>query len=102
MWTPTDRMGNRMNPSSSNVSFTPRQGQFLAFIHLYRTLHRQSPAESDMRSYFRVTPPTVHAMVVKLAELGLITREPGVPRSIKLVVPAEQLPDLEAVDGPPW
>ena len=52
------------------ATFTPRQGQFLAFIHLYRLLHKQGPAELDMVKFFRVTPPSVHGMVVKLEELG--------------------------------
>jgi hypothetical protein len=29
-------------------TFTHPQGQFLAFIHLYRKLHRQGPAELDL------------------------------------------------------
>jgi len=88
--------------SRSKVKFTPRQGQFLAFIHLYRTLHRRGPAETDLTAFFRVTPPSVHGMVVKLEELGLITREPGVARSMRVAVPADQLPVLEEIDGPPW
>jgi hypothetical protein len=84
------------------ATFTARQGQFLAFIHLYRKLHRRGPSESDLRAYFRVTPPAVHGMVVKLEELGLITREPGVARSMRVAIPAERLPELEATDGPPW
>ena len=68
------------------ATFTPRQGQFLAFIHLYRRLHRRGPAELDMVKFFRVTPPAVHAMVVKLEELGLVTREPGVARSIRVAL----------------
>jgi hypothetical protein len=83
-------------------TFTARQGQFLAFIHLYRKLHRRGPAESDLRAYFGVTAPAVHGMVVKLEELGLITREAGVARSMRVAVPAEQLPELEETDGPPW
>lgn len=88
--------------SSSQAEFTPRQGQFLAFIHLYRKLHRRGPAETDLRAFFRVTPPAVHGMIVKLEELGLLTREPGVARSVRVVVPAEQLPELDEVAGPPW
>ena len=84
------------------ATFTHRQGQFLAFIHLYRRLHRRGPAELDMVQYFRVTPPSVHGMVVKLEELGLITREPGVPRSARVAIPEEEIPRLEAVEGPPW
>jgi len=33
----------------AKARFTYRQGQFLAFIHLYRKLHRRGPAELDMR-----------------------------------------------------
>jgi hypothetical protein len=65
-------------------AFTPRQGQFLAFIHLYRKLHRRSPAELDMVKFFRVTPPSVHGMVIKLAQLGLIAREPGGPFPVRV------------------
>src|SRR3954462_13318897 len=83
------------------ATFTPRQGQFLAFIHLYRKLHRRSPAETDFRAYFRLTPPSVHSMIVKLDQLGLITREPGVARSIRLAIPPDELPELEDVEGPP-
>ncbi len=88
--------------STPGATFTPRQGQFLAFIHLYRKLHRRGPAETDLIRYFRVTPPSAHGMVVKLEDLGLITREPGVGRSVRVAVPADRLPPLEDVDGPPW
>lgn len=87
---------------STKVSFTPRQGQFLAFIYLYRKLHRRGPAETDLVKFFRVTPPAAHGMVVKLEELGLITREAGVARSVRVAIPAESLPELEDITGPPW
>ena len=83
------------------AQFTHRQGQFLAFIHLYRKLHRRGPAELDTVKYFRVTPPSVHGMVVKLEELGLITREPGVPRSARVAIPKEEIPPLDDVAGHP-
>ena len=83
------------------AKFTHRQGQFLAFFYLYSKLHRQSPAEPDMVMYFRVTPPSVHSMVVKLHELGL-TRQPGQARSIRVAIPKEEIPELEDVEGPPW
>jgi hypothetical protein len=83
-------------------TFTSRQGQFLAFIHLYRRLHRQGPAEIDMVKFFRVTPPSAHGMVVKLEELGLISREPGVARSIRIAIAEDEIPTLEPTEGPPW
>ena len=41
-------------------------------------------------------------MVVKLEKLGLIIREPGVARSARVAIPEEEIPTLEAVEGPPW
>lgn len=75
--------------------FSPRQGQYLAFIHYYIKLNGRPPAEADMQRYFRVSPPTVHQMILKLEERGLITRTPGEPRSIRLLILRERLPDLE-------
>ena len=46
--------------SCSAKIFTPKQGQYLAFIHLYTRLRRRPPAETDMQEYFRVSPPSVH------------------------------------------
>ncbi|MGF1581397.1 MAG: LexA family protein [Gemmataceae bacterium] len=83
-------------------SFTYRQGQFLAFIHLYTKLHRRAPAERDMQYFFGVTPPSVHSMVNKLAELGLITKEPGKARSIHVNIAVEDVPELDEIEGPAW
>ena len=47
-----------------------------------------------MQGYFQVSPPTVHQMVMSLEKLGFIERTPGQGRSIKLLLPREQLPDL--------
>jgi hypothetical protein len=52
--------------SRSAKTFTPKQGQYLAFIHLYTRLHRRPPAETDMQQYFHVSPPSVHQMVLTL------------------------------------
>ena len=74
--------------------FTAKQGQYLAYMHLYRRLHQCSPSENEIAEYFGVSPPSVHQMIVKLAEKGLITREPGVPRSVRVTVPKGEIPDL--------
>jgi len=74
---------------------TPRQWQFLAFISHYTKLNGQSPSEKDMQQYFGTSPPAVHQMVVTLERRGLIERTPGVARSIRLLVPRQQLPELE-------
>ncbi|MDE0123189.1 MAG: hypothetical protein OXN97_01310 [Bryobacterales bacterium] len=76
-------------------SFTWKQGQYLAFIHAYSKIHRRPPAEADMRRHFGVTPPTVHQMVINLERHGLISRVPGMPRTIRVLVRPEDLPVLE-------
>ena len=80
--------------SPSAKTFTPKQGQYLAFIHLYTWLHRRPPAETDMQEYFRVRPPSVHQMVLTLERAGLIRRRPGVARSIEVLISPELLPVL--------
>jgi hypothetical protein len=79
--------------------YTSRQGQFMAFIHQYTTLHARPPAEADMVKFFRVSPPSVHQMIVTLERRGLITRIPGEARSIRLAVPPEKLPPLPGASG---
>ena len=75
--------------------FTEKQGQYLTFIHYYTKVNGKPPAEADMQRYFRVTPPTVHQMVVTLEAKGFIGRVPGRGRSIRLLIPREALPELE-------
>jgi repressor LexA len=74
--------------------FTELQGQYLAFIYYYTKLNRRPPAEADMQYYFRVTPPSVHQMVVTLEKKGFISRRPGQARSIEILVDAADIPDL--------
>jgi Mn-dependent DtxR family transcriptional regulator len=80
---------------SSAQGFTETQGQYLAFIYAYSRMFRRSPAESDMQRHFRVSPPSVHQMVLTLERAGLIRRQPGVARSIELLVAPEDLPILK-------
>ncbi|HKO36413.1 MAG TPA: MarR family transcriptional regulator [Pyrinomonadaceae bacterium] len=75
--------------------FTSLQGQYLAFIHAYSKISGRSPSEADLQRHFRVTPPTVHQMVLTLERKGFISRVPGQARSIKLLVEASLLPCLE-------
>ena len=81
-------------------SFTPKQGQYLAFIDAYTRVHLRAPAEADIQHRFGVTPPSVHQMILALERAGFVRRKPGVPRSIKVLVPPEQLPVLEISPQP--
>jgi SOS-response transcriptional repressor LexA len=80
--------------SPAGPSFTDKQGQYLAFIDAYTRVHGRSPAETDMQRHFQVSPPSVHQMVLTLERRGLIRRQPGVARSIEVLVAPEHLPVL--------
>jgi Mn-dependent DtxR family transcriptional regulator len=77
------------------TKFTNLQGQYLAFLDAYTKVNGRPPAEADFQRHFKVTPPTVHQMILTLARLGLITRSPGEARSIRLNVRSEEIPRLE-------
>jgi Mn-dependent DtxR family transcriptional regulator len=78
-----------------SADYTHKQGQYLAFINAYTILNRRPPAEADMQAFFRVTPPSVHQMVLELERRQLIRRIPRTARSIEVLVPIDSLPRLE-------
>jgi len=75
--------------------YSHKQGQYLAFIHLYGKLHQCAPSEWEIQEHFRVSPPSVHDMILRLEANGLIERTPGAARSIRLLILPEELPELE-------
>ena len=86
--------GILMSARPTAKSFTPKQGQYLAFIYAYTRVVGRPPAEADMQRHFRVSPPSVHQMVLTLERAGLVRRQPGVARSIQVLVAPEFLPVL--------
>ncbi len=74
------------------AEFTPTQGRYLAFIHAYTSSHGFPPAESEIALAMCVSPPAVNQMVKMLEKKGLLHREPGQPRSLRVLVPEDQLP----------
>jgi hypothetical protein len=58
----------------------------------------QAPAEADMQRHFRVSPPSVHQMVLGPERDGFIHRQPGLARSIDILVPPQDLPILNWLD----
>ena len=67
-------MNRQMNQMSGRhgPGFTPKQGQYLAFIDAYTRLNRRPPAEWEMQRHFGVTPPSVHQMILALERAGFI------------------------------
>ena len=90
-------MGSAPNNAvvSRRPPFTALQGQYLSFIHAYEGIHGCAPAEADFQRHFKVTPPSVHRMILTLERNGLIARVAGAARSIALRIPPAELPPLE-------
>ena len=87
------------NKADANPAFSDKQGQYLAFIHAYTIVLGRSPAEADLQRHFRVTPPSVHQMILMLQQLGFIQRTPGAPRSIRILIDPDTLPTLHAAQA---
>jgi len=76
--------------------YTEKQGQYLTFIHRYTKKRGYPPAESDIQMHFGVSGPTIHQMIVRLEALGLIERTPYTARSIRILLPEDQMPTANA------
>ena len=78
------------------ATFTPTQGRYLAFIHAYTDLHGYPPAEAEVSAAMCVSGPSVNLMVKTLERKGLISRVPGQPRSVRVIVPEDEIPPWNA------
>lgn len=71
---------------------TPTQGRYLAYIRAYTNGFGLPPAESEIAEAMDVSPPSVNQMMKTLERKGLIRRQPGVPRSIEILVADDAIP----------
>ncbi len=86
---------NKKTHNTSKCKYTPKQGQYLAFVYYYTKLNGYPPAEADIQKYFKVIPPSVRQMVLSLEKYGFIEKIPDKPRSIRILLSPEELPELE-------
>lgn len=73
-------------------SFTARQGQHLAFIQRFTARYGVAPSFEEIAAHFGVSSPSVNGMIRTLERRGLLSRLPGVARSLRVLVPASSLP----------
>jgi Mn-dependent DtxR family transcriptional regulator len=76
------------------TGFTAKQGQYLASIRAYTEGFGFPPAESEIAKAMKVAPPSVNQMMKTLERNGLIKRQPGIPRSVEILVSPDALADL--------
>jgi hypothetical protein len=74
------------------VDISPKQGQYLAYIRAYLEGFGIAPAESEIAAAMGVSPPSVNQMMKTLEKKRLIRRQPGVPRSTKILVDDDAIP----------
>jgi len=74
------------------AEMTPTQGRYLAYIRDYTEGFGLPPAESEIAEALGVSPPSVNQMMKTLEKKGFIRRQPGVPRSIEILVDRGAIP----------
>ncbi len=74
---------------------TRQRGQLLAYVYWYTKVHRIPPSENEVAEFLGVRGPSAHRMIVQLAKAGLLGRTPGQPRTLRVLLPREKIPDLE-------
>lgn len=79
--------------AESAPEFTPRQGQYLAFIHAYTLVNGRPPAQIDMQP-FSASPgrPSTNAARARKRRLDLTPT--GVAHSIAVLIQRTNLPTL--------
>ena len=96
-----DESHDRHLSSSFRSQIYAKAGAVSRFhLRLHQVLGRP-PAEADLQRHFRVSPPSVHQMVLTLERAGLIRRTVGGPRSIEILVDPEALPVLRPAQEQP-
>ena len=75
------------------AEMTPTQARYLACIHAYTDGFGLPPAESEIAEVLGVSPPSVNQMLKTLERKGFIRRQPGVPRSIEILVGDDAIPE---------
>ncbi len=74
-------------------AFTRRQGEYLSFIHRYTQRFAVAPSFAEIGTHFGTTPPSVNNMIKTLCARGLLSKLPGVARSLRVLAPESSLPD---------
>lgn len=75
--------------------FTEKQGQYLTYIYLYTKINLRPPAQRDLERYFQVTAASVHSMITTLKNKKLLTSEQSKPRSLRILICNQLLPNLK-------
>lgn len=91
-------MGNKKHRSAgcegTAPRFTPQQGQYLAYLHLYWKLHRIGPTLPEIARYFHESLERTEQVMGELEQLQFVQREAGRSRFWQLQIAPTWLPEL--------
>lgn len=74
------------------ADMTPTQARYLSYIHTYTEGFGLPPSELEIADAIGVSPPSANQMMKTLERKGLIQRQPGVPRSIQILIDRDAIP----------
>ncbi|MFI5417929.1 MAG: LexA family protein [Candidatus Lutacidiplasmatales archaeon] len=74
---------------------TKKQGRLLAYVYWYSKIHRIPPSENEIAEFLAVRGPSAHQMILTLEANGALSRQPGTPRTIRVLLPPEEIPSLD-------
>lgn len=57
--------------------------------------HRRPLSENEIAAFLGVYGPSAHQMILRLEAKGVLARIPGQPRTIRILLPRQDILDLE-------
>ena len=79
----------------TGARLTRKQGQLVAYVYYYTKVHRIPPSENEITAFLGVYGPSAHQMILRLEAAGVLARIPGQPRTIRILLTRQEIPDLE-------
>ena len=64
---------------------TPLQSKAVDFISRFSEQNGYSPSFQEIADYLGTTPPSVDVLLQRLVRHGCISKQPGIPRSIRVL-----------------
>ncbi len=77
--------------ATSRSQPTARQLEYLSFIKAFTDRWGVPPSFEEIARHFGTSPPSVNGMVKTLEAHGFLTRVPGAARTLRVLVPDEEL-----------
>ncbi|KKN79773.1 hypothetical protein LCGC14_0336280 [marine sediment metagenome] len=68
----------------TSANLTDRQSEIVAYVRQFAEVHGKQPTVREIAAWVGVAPPNAWKHVKRLEALGMLSRTPGVARSIRV------------------